>query len=161
MQSGSTPPSCGLMQIQAGTANMYRNRCGVQHDITCGWLRGQQSALQQGETLETVARASICIASEYMIAVKNSSCYGGQIRDLPAGYNGGGGCDQSNPKGNALALSVSCSQQTRAEPKYDKDCSNRSTLRYECLWENLDHTTCNTGFRETRDYVAKFNVCYF
>lgn len=158
-QSGSVPASCGLMQIQAGTANVYRNRCGIDHNITCGWLRGQE--LQQGETLETVARASICIASEYMIATKNSSCYGGQIRDLAAGYNGGSGCNQSNSKGNALALSVSCSQQTRAEPKHDKDCNNRSTLRYECLWENLDHTTCNTGFRETRDYVAKFNACYF
>ena len=161
MQSGSTPPSCGLMQIQAGTANIYRTRCGIDHNITCGWLKGQQAELQQGETIETVARASICIASEYMIATKNSSCYGGQIRDLAAGYNGGAGCDKDNPRGNALALSVSCSQQSTANPKNDLDCSNRPTLRYECLWSNASHTTCNTGFRETRDYAAKFNACYF
>ena len=161
-QSGSVPASCGLMQIQAGTANMYRSRCGVDHDITCDWLRGgPQSGLQQGETLETVARASICIASEYMIATKNSSCYGGQIRDLAAGYNGGSGCDQGNPKGNALALSISCSKQSTANPTYELDCNNRPTLRYECLWSNVSHTTCNTGFNETRDYAAKFNACYF
>ena len=160
-QSGSVPASCGLMQIQAGTANMYRNRCGVDHNITCDWLRGKDSELQQGETIETVARASICIASEYMIAAKNSSCYGGQIRDLAAGYNGGSGCDQDNPRGNALALSVSCSQQSTANPKNDLDCNNRPTLRYECLWSNASHTTCNTGFNETRDYAAKFNACYF
>ncbi len=160
--SQSSPPSCGLMQFQASTANIYKDRCGVNHTITCDWLRGRD--LRAGETLETVARASICLSAEYFKAIKSSSCYArarGEPKDLAAGYNGGDGCDQNNSRGNALALSVSCSDRTTADPKYNLSCgASRPTLRYECLWNNLPHTTCNTGFVETRDYVAKFNSCY-
>ena len=100
------------------------------------------------------------MASEYSISIKNGSCYGGQVRDLAAGYNGGAGCDAKNNKDNALAKSVSCSQTDTAQPKYDLDCNGRATLRYECLWDDLAHTQCNAGFAETRDYAAKFNACY-
>lgn len=157
-QSGSTPPSCGLTQMQAGTANMFRQQCGINHSVTCDWLQGK--ALQAGETIETVAQASICMAAEYAKSIKSGRCYGGQIRDIAAGYNGGGGCNASINRDNALALSGSCSNSSTATNKYETDCSGRPTLRYECVYNNLAHTTCNTGFVETRDYVQQFNACY-
>ncbi len=82
-QSNSSPPSCGLTQMQAGTANMFHQYCGIQHEVTCDWLQGK--SLQAGETIETVARASICMAAEYAKSIENSRCYGGQVRDLAAG----------------------------------------------------------------------------
>lgn len=153
--SSSDPPSCGLMQLQAAEAQKFASKCGVTTQITCDWLRGRT-----GASLDVVAKASICMAAEYSISVRNSNCYKGQVRDLAAAYNGGGGCDSSQKDDNALALSISCSQQSTAVPKYETDCSGRSTVRYECLWDDLTHSTCNTGFKETRDYAGKFNGCY-
>lgn len=154
MDALSSQGSCGLMQFQPATANLYAALCGIDHPITCGWLRG--FTLEPGETRDTVARASFCMAAQFAASMRNGSCFGGQIRDLAAGYNGGGGCDSSVRTDNALAQSLSCPEA---------DCSLRPTLRYECLWENLAHTTCNErpghgGFGETRRYVAKFNACY-
>ncbi|OGM97667.1 MAG: hypothetical protein A2735_03630 [Candidatus Yanofskybacteria bacterium RIFCSPHIGHO2_01_FULL_41_21] len=157
-QSGSTPPSCGLTQMQAGTANMFRQQCGINHAVTCDWLQGK--ALQAGETIEMVAQADICMAAEYAKSIKGGRCYGGQVRDIAAGYNGGDGCNVSINPDNALALSESCSSSSTAVNKYETDCSGRPTLRYECVFNNLSHTTCNTGFVETRDYVQQFNACY-
>ncbi len=157
-QSASSPPSCGLMQMQAPTAQMFASKCGISHEISCSWLRGQ--SLFQGETVETVAKASICMSAEYAKSIASSRCYGGQLRDIAAGYNGGDGCNQDVSRDNALALSKTCTVASTANPKYDTDCSNRPTLRYECVFNNLAHTTCNTGFKETRNYVQQFNACY-
>jgi len=157
-QSNSSPPSCGLTQMQAGTANMFRRDCGITHEVTCDWLQGKN--LQAGETVETVAKASICMAAEYAKSIKGGRCYGGQVRDLAAGYNGGGGCNASLDRDNALALSRTCNSSSTATNKYETDCNGRTTLRYECVYNDLAHTTCNTGFKETRNYVQQFNACY-
>ncbi len=160
-QSGSTPPSCGLMQMQAGIANTLRQYCGVSHEITCEWLRGKD--LQAGETLETVAKADICLAAEYFKSTTRSACYtnaGSNVKDLAAGYNGGDGCNANQSRDQALALSKSCSSASTAAEKYEVDCNGRKTLRYECVFDDLEHTTCNVGFAETRGYVQKFNACY-
>lgn len=153
--SSSVPSSCGLMQFQENTANRFRSFCGVNHPVSCDWLRGKADALQAGETKESVAKASICMSAEYFKSIRNGRDYKGDVTDLPAAYNGGEG---------AIATSRDCSSQSTANPKYDRDCRNRPTLSYECLWDDLAHTKCNSGpssYEQTRDYVAKFNTCYF
>ena len=132
-QSGSVPPSCGLMQLKASTANIYKSRCGVPSnvDITCDWLK------QSANT-----NASICIAAEYMGALTQTSC-GSTPRGVSAGYNGGSGaCQQSSD----------CSGQT--------NCAGGPVQRWECLYDNPQQNVCNTGYAETRDYATKVLYCY-
>ncbi|MFH1231189.1 MAG: putative Ig domain-containing protein, partial [Planctomycetota bacterium] len=132
-QSPSNPPSCGLMQLKASTANIYKSRCGVSNnvDITCDWLRDSVNA-----------NASICIAAEYMNALTQSVC-GSTPRGVAAGYNGGSGaCNQS----------VDCAGAT--------NCAGGAVQRWECLYDNSQHTICNTGYTETRDYATKVLYCY-
>lgn len=150
----SSAGACGLMQFLPPTARQFGPMCGknfngMTDDDVCNWLRGLDLTTPQS----TVAQTTFCMTSQYASAISNGSCYGGQIRDMAAGYNGGGGCDPSASNDNALATSVSCAGTA--------DCSNRPTLRYECLWNNEAHTVCNTTFNQTRDYVAKFNACYY
>lgn len=133
VQSGSVPPSCGLMQLKASTANIYKSRCGVPSDvdITCDWLKQPVNA-----------STSICIAAEYMGALTQTSC-GSTPRGVAAGYNGGSGaCQQSRD----------CSSET--------SCAGGPTQRWECLYDNSQQTVCNTGYAETRDYATKVLYCY-
>jgi len=130
-QSDSTPPSCGLMQLKASTAAIYKDRCGVTADITCDWLKDSINAT-----------ASICIAAEYMGALTQTSC-GGTPRGVAAGYNGGSG---------ACENSVDCAGET--------SCAGGPVQRWECLYDNPQQNICNTGYAETRDYATKVLYCY-
>jgi hypothetical protein len=130
-QSSSVPPSCGLMQLQASTANIYKSRCGITADITCDWLKNSANA-----------DASICIAAEYIRALTQTSC-GNTPRGVAAGYNGGSG---------ACNNSIDCAGET--------SCSGEPVKRWECWYDNRQHTICNTGYNETRDYVTKVLYCY-
>ena len=133
VQSNSNPPSCGLMQLKPSTANIYRNRCGIESavNITCDWLKSPANA-----------SASICIAAEYVRALAQTSC-GSSTRNLAAGYNGGSGaCNQSQD----------CNGQT--------SCDGSPVKRWECLYDNPEHTVCNEGYDETRDYATKVLYCY-
>ena len=131
VQSNSVPSSCGLMQLKASTANIYKSRCGITENITCDWLKNSVNA-----------NASICIAAEYMGALTQTSC-GGTPRGVAAGYNGGSGaCQQSQD----------CSGQT--------SCAGGTTQRWECLYDNPQQNVCNTGYAETRDYATKVLYCY-
>jgi len=67
-------------------------------------------------------------------------------RHLAAGYNGGAGaCSDSD---NCTGCSM----------------CNGTTRKWECLWDDDEHTDCNSigtpTFKETRDYVPKVNYCY-
>ncbi len=84
------------------------------------------------------ADASICIAAEYIKAL-SSQC--STTKDIIATYNGG----------NACGLSQDCKGET--------SCQGGSVRRWECLYDNPEHTLCNTGFNETRDYVRKVSYC--
>ncbi len=150
-QSGAG--ACGLTQFLPSTANKFRNFCGFSQAITCDILRGQN--LPSGMTQDDAAKLDLCLTAEYAKSIINGSDYHGQLRDVAAGYNGG----DSGAK-SALGASVSCSSQSTATKKYEKDCSDRPTLRYECLWDDTAHTKCNDGYKETRNYAAKFNSCY-
>lgn len=136
-QSGSVPPSCGLMQLKASTANIYKTRCGVPAnvDITCDWLKQP-----------TNANTSICIAAEFMGALTQTSC-GSSPRGVAAGYNGGSGACQN---------SSDCATET--------SCAGGPVKKWECLYDNPEHTICNdtrpTNYDETRDYVIKVLYCY-
>jgi len=130
-QSGSVPPSCGLMQLKASTANIYKNKCGITTNITCDWLKSP-----------TNATASICIAAEYMGALTQTSC-GSTPRGVAAGYNGGSG---------ACNNSIDCAGET--------SCTGGAVQRWECLYDNPQQNVCNTGYAETRDYATKVLYCY-
>ena len=59
------------------------------------------------------------------------------VNDILAAYNGG-----EEGEDGALGASVHCP----------------GLKRYECEWDNLEHTNPNTGYRETRDYVLKYMI---
>ena len=130
-QSGSSPPSCGLMQLKASTANQYKSKCGISVDTTCDWLKKSENA-----------NASICIAAEFMKALTQTSC-GSTPRGVSAGYNGGSG---------ACNNSVDCAGET--------SCAGGPVKRWECWYDNPQHTRCNDGYNETRDYATKVLYCY-
>lgn len=123
--------ACGLMQLLPATANQYKTQCGVSETITCDWL-----------TSSANAGKSICIASKYLQALSQTSC-GSSPRNIAAGYNGGS---------TACENSVSCSGQT--------SCDNSPTKKWECAYDNPEHSVCNTGYAETRNYATKVLYCY-
>lgn len=141
-KSSSTPPSCGLMQLQPATANKpsFKAQCGVNADITCDWLRNPANA-----------EASICIGAKYLKSLADGTCgaNGKQIRNIAAGYNGG-----------ALAC------QKSGNCRNDKSCDgDNPVLKWECLYDDDEHTVCNgagnkKGFDETRGYAPKVSSCY-
>ena len=87
----------------------------------------------------TNASKSICIAAEYIRATSQTCS---DTRDLIAAYNGGTG---------ACANSVDCAGGA--------SCGGGAVKKWECLYDNSAHTTCNTGFDETRGYVRKVSYC--
>ena len=129
--SNSNPPSCGLMQLQPATANVFKSRCGVNADITCDWLRQPANA-----------EASICIGAYYLQSIAGGTC-GSSVRNIAAGYNGGAG---------ACLASNDCTTA--------KSCDNKTVRRWECLYDDTAHQTCNAGFDETRNYAPKVLGCY-
>lgn len=122
----------GLMQMKPSTANIYKNRCGVSANITSQWLKDNPSL-------------SICIAAEYIKAISQTAC-GTSPRNIAAGYNGGEGTS------GACGQSSDCSADT--------SCDGGKVKRWECLYDNSQQTTCNTGYDETRDYATKVLYCY-
>ena len=135
----SSAGACGLMQLLPATANNFKSGC-TSANITCGWLKDEANA-----------QANICVAINYL---KNltGSC-GASVRNLAAGYNGGGG-----NKG-ACDVSQSCASCSM--------CGTEKTLRWECTWDGPDgeHKQCNVdrpggSFSETRKYAPKVDYCY-
>lgn len=137
--SASSGSSFGLMQIRPATANIYKNRCSVPANVNIdrAWL-----------TNPVNADASICISAEYIRALAQTSC-GGTARGIAAGYNGGSG---------ACLNSSDCVGET--------SCAGGPKKRWECLYDNPEHTVCNggtnvlDGYNQTRDYVVKVLYCY-
>lgn len=129
--SNSNPPSCGLVQLQPDTANRFRSQCGVTNNVTCDWLRNSANAA-----------ASICIGAQYLRSIASGTC-GSEVRNIAAGYNGGS---------NSCSRSVNC--------RNDTSCAGGRVQRWECLYDDDAHQTCNTGFDETRGYAPKILACY-
>ncbi len=138
----SSGSSYGLMQLQPETANRYRTLCGVgvNEDINAGWLTSPQNADK-----------SICIAVEYVKSIAAGTC-GTQPRNIYAGYNGG----DAGPAG-ACAPSVDCKDQ--------RSCDGGAVRRWECLYDNPEHTICNggadinSGYNQTKQGATYLNYC--
>jgi len=131
--------SYGVLQLRPETANQFKSGCS-RDNINAAWLKNEANI-----------EASVCIAANYLKSL-SSSC-GCTIRNLAAGYNGGGAA-----KG-ACDLSQSC--------KSCSMCGNEPTRRWECLWDGPDgeHKVCNadrsgSSFNATRKYVPKVSYCY-
>ena len=137
--------SHGIMQMRPETANQYKSGC-TSANITAAWLKDQNNV-----------QANICVAINYMKSLLGPC--GTEIRNIAAGYNGGGAA-----KG-ACAASTSCASCSM--------CGNETTRRWECLWDGPDgeHKSCNverkdptTGrpdnFSQTRKYAPSVAYCY-
>ncbi len=90
--------------------------------------------------LKNNPKGSVCLASEYLRALSQGVC-GSNPSNIAAGYNGGA---------TACQQSISCSgTQTCGE----------TTRKWECLYDDVSRTQCNTGYNETRDYATKVLYC--
>lgn len=131
----------GLMQIQVGTAETYKTRCGVSSSttITPQWLQNQSNA-----------QATICMAANYLNYLATTNC-GHSLADVLAGYGGGtGSCERS----------VNCATQN--------GCDGTPMRKWECLYEDNAHTICNgdntvfgpsSGYNESRNSVMTKLYC--
>jgi len=140
--------SSGLMQMRPETARQFKGVCGASGEtITLEWLKKPENAQKQ-----------ICMAIEYLKTLVDPC--GCNVRNLAAGYNGGGAalgaCTESTDCGSAAATvggqCLMCASETL-------------TRRWECPWDNTQHTECNVdntsgSFNFTRRYVPKVNYCY-
>ena len=131
--------SYGIMQLRPTTADQFKSGC-TSANITPTWLNDQNNV-----------QASVCIAISYLKSLVGSC--GASVRNLAAGYNGGGAA-----KG-ACDFSQSCASCSI--------CGNEKTRRWECLWDGPDgeHKVCNidrggSSFNATRKYVPKVSYCY-
>lgn len=147
-RTASDGESAGLMQLKPETASNYKTQCGVPVSTTIdfAWLNNSANG-----------QAQICMAIEYMKNRLVGQC-GCDVRQLAAGYNGGeqGACNESTNCGSAAAVQggqcLACADEI-------------FTRRWECLWDDNEHTTCNVDRPEgslsvTRAYVPKVSYCY-
>ncbi|MCC6404811.1 MAG: transglycosylase SLT domain-containing protein [Candidatus Yanofskybacteria bacterium] len=119
----------GLMQIQPATANSFRSACGVSERINAAWLMSDAN-------IEKI----ICVGAAYLKSLVGSC--GSSPVHLAANYNGSNACGPSRD----------CSQI--------QSCTGAGAMkRWECPWNDPQHTTANTGFHETRDYAPKVAYC--
>jgi len=121
----------GLMQLTPATAQSHASVCGVNATIDKAWL---QDVLN--------AEASICIAAAYLNFLAKSCT--ADIRHVAAAYNGGPG---------DCAPSSDCKNNVGCDQKFPE------MRRWECLWDNVEHSVCNTGYDETREYVRRVLQC--
>lgn len=126
-ESNAVPEhACGPLQFLPSTANALKSKCGVQETITCDWLKNPAHEEQ-----------NVCLALAYFNESKKTC--GTNIRNIAAAYNGGN---------KACEKSVSCSGMT--------SCLNGNTPRkWECPWNDTEHTIYNIGYNETRNAVKK------
>lgn len=129
----ATGSSYGLMQLRPSTANQFRNRCGILPTdplIDSRWLRDPANADK-----------SICLAAAFINSIAGGTC-GSEPRNIYAGYNAG----PSN-----CAVSSDCSNE--------KSCDGKAVKKWECPYNNSQHTICNTGFYQTKQGAAYINYC--
>lgn len=136
--------SAGPFQLTVATATQYKTQCGVTASIDFAWLR----------RADTVS-AQACIAAKFIASF--ASVCGCNVRQLAAGYNGGGG--------GACNVSADCG--TSAGAGQCSACAGQSgpTRRWECLWEDTAHASCNSDrvagtLAYTRRYAPKVEFCY-
>ncbi|MDP3779488.1 MAG: transglycosylase SLT domain-containing protein, partial [bacterium] len=139
---------CGLMQLSPNDVRNYAPKCKLPSspnlkstDVTCDWLKKTENAA-----------ASICLGANYLQFFASTQC--GNLRNIAAGFNGGS---------SALSESANCGSGSGK----CQVCPGQSwnTKRWECLWEDNEHSICNASrtsgsYQETRKYVPKVWGCY-
>lgn len=119
----------GIMQILPSTANGFRGACGVSERINAGWLMS-----------EVNTEKSICIAAAYLKSLVGAC--GNSPVHLAANYNGSNACAPSRDCANV------------------QSCTGEGAMRrWECPWNDPQHTSSNTGFIETRKYAPNVGYC--
>lgn len=142
--------SLGLFQIQEDNARTFKTQCGLPTALNTdaeyrAWLLDGANA--QGQA---------CIAAA-LLRTLVTPC-GCDPRQLAAGYNGDRSCEPSincGPAGQGGSCTVCGGDQ-----------GTRPTKRWECLWDNNEHTDCNANrgvadsFSQTRVYAPAVEACY-
>lgn len=133
----------GLMQMKPETANRFREGCEVTQttttngqktevpvQITAAWLMAEENV-----------EKSVCVADNYINSLKGAC--GSDPYHLAGGYNGGAG---------VCALSRDCAD-------IDSCSGGGKMRRWECPWDDKEHTIKNTGYEPTRKYAPKVAAC--
>ncbi|MDR3642219.1 MAG: lytic transglycosylase domain-containing protein [Candidatus Doudnabacteria bacterium] len=141
-RAGQTSPqgACGLVQLLPSTASQYGASCGVPANVDCTWLNSSAHAV-----------ASICAGAKYLQSLSNGICgpsRGGNMENIIAGYNGGSG--GTTP--GACTPTVDCGGY--------QSCGGGAMQAWECPYSNANHSSCDKGYLETRQYVPKVMACY-
>lgn len=116
---------------------------------SCGLMQLQPSTAEQLKSVCEVPSSTvvdcdwltanpeknICMGAKYLEQLSKTAC-GSNVAHLAAGYNGGS---------KACNASRDCTGNLRA---------------WECLYDNTEHTICNTGYTETRRYAPNVYGCY-
>lgn len=137
----ATGSSYGLMQLQPATATRFKSFCGAANEnTTSDWLISPQNA-----------EKSICIAAQFIKSIAAGTC-GSQPRNIYAGYNGG-----EMGATSACAPSADCTGE--------KSCDGGTVRRWECLYDNPEHTVCNgdsdinLGYNQTKQGARYITYC--
>jgi hypothetical protein len=176
----SSAGAAGPFQVLPETANNFEAQCIGKSGSTCtgcGWpfwnptescIKCWQKWLANPKNIPQ----QICIAMKFLkkISTQNDSdtkctidcnIYPPNLRHLAAGYNGGYGRDGACGKSNSCHSGWWPFETDCGICNYKGDVSMKmKTRRWECLWENEDHTDCNEGYNETRKYVAGVMYCF-
>jgi hypothetical protein len=131
--------SGGPTHLTPATANKYKSACGLPDDlnITIGWLADKANWDKD-----------VCLSAEYFRALAQPSACGAEIRNIAAGYNGGQGVCQN---------SSACSGET--------NCAGRPVQKWECLYDDSAHQSCNggndllAGYNNARNYAMQVSYC--
>ncbi|OGN07078.1 MAG: hypothetical protein A2669_02405 [Candidatus Yanofskybacteria bacterium RIFCSPHIGHO2_01_FULL_48_25b] len=124
MQESSCDPSkrsassYGLMALQPATANIVRQKCGIQSSVDGQWLIDHPAE-------------SICLSAAYLTTIKSGIC-GTDVRNIAAGYNAGPG---------RCAVSSDCAGQQSCsnEPVRQWECLYDNPQQTVCN-KGLDQT---------------------
>lgn len=143
------PPSgagaYGLMQMKPETANRFRDGCDVTEEIrdTEGNVIEKREVSITPGWLMSAANAEkiVCVAANFIESLKGAC--GSEPLHIAAGYNGGE---------LACARSRDCADMESA-------AGGGPMRRWECPWNNRDHTDPNRGYVETRNYAPKVAAC--
>ena len=138
--------SAGPFQLTPETAKRHSAGCGVGSNeiINFSWLRRADTVSKQA-----------CIAAQFIQSFVGTC--GCDVRQIAAGYNGGP---------TACAASNACGLQAAANGGQCSACNvSRPTRKWECLWEDTQHNTCNKsrpggGYSHTRIYAPRVEFCY-
>ncbi len=140
--------SFGLFHMKPSTANIQslKDSCGITANIDQAWLLNLNNAAGQA-----------CLAAGYLRTLV-SPC-GCDVRQLAAGYNGGAS------GAGACAPSTDCGAGAQGGACDVCAGQNRPTKRWECLWDDRAHLTCNAaqsggGYAQTRVYAPAVEACY-